>query len=286
VNAALVATRHVALDDEAYHLLNELLERRFGLFFPPHRRVMLESRLQARLRALNLATFLDYYATLLDPGAAEFRHLANAVTNNETYFFRETDQFEALVDVGLVELAAAPAAPGRLRILSAGCSSGEEAFTLSFYADRAWSGQGRLPVEIDAFDLDGERVQIAQRGACRARSLRQMSPEQVTRYLTPLGEDSWQVRPAWRQRVAFRTGNLMEPGSFRARVPYDAVFCRNVLIYFSERSLRSAVRNLLTALRPGGLLFLGHSESLIGMFPDLPAVRVGGVIAYRREGSA
>ncbi len=285
MSAVFTTGGRVAMDDEAYHLLNELLERRFGLSFPPHRRPTLETRLQPRLRALNLGSFLDYYATLLVPGAPEYRHLANAVTNNETYFFRETDQFEALIGAGLAELARAPAVADRLRILSAGCSSGEEAFTLSFYADRAWSGGGRLPVEVDAFDLDAERVAIAQRGECRARSLRQMTPEQVGRYLTRLGEDSWQVRPAWRQRVAFAAGNIVELGTFRRPLTYDAVFCRNVLIYFSEQSLRRAVRNFLAVLRPGGLLFLGHSESVIGMFPELPAVRVGDVIAYRKEGA-
>jgi chemotaxis protein methyltransferase CheR len=91
------------------------------------------------------------------------------------------------------------------------------------------------------------------------------------------------VRDSARRAVAFRAGNLLEESSYEGLAPLDAIFCRNVLIYFSEQSLRRAVRNFLAVLRPGGLLFLGHSESIIGLFPELRAVRLGDVIVYRRE---
>lgn len=269
----------VRLDDEAYHLLNEFLEERLGLHFPEHRRLILENRLQSRLQALNLSAFLDYYLFLRTNGVKEVDQLARAITNNETYFFRERDQFEAIFEHGLPELRQALAVPGRLRLLSAGCSSGEEAHTLSFYAKERAVG---LRVDIEAFDLDGDRLDIAQRGACRRRSLREMTPEQIDRYLIDEGQDRFHVKSMYRNGVRFGFGNLVDVESFRPAVPYDAVFCRNVLIYFSDVSMRRAIQNLIQVLRTGGLLFLGHSESIIGMFPSLETVRLGRTIAYRK----
>jgi chemotaxis protein methyltransferase CheR len=270
----------VPLTDEGLHLLNEVLDRHFGLFFPPHRRAVLEARLQPRLRALTLDDVLDYCTVLQVYGNGELDQLARAVTNNETYFFRECDQMDALFTQGVELLRPGLAVSGRLRLLSAGCSSGEEAFTLAFRAREA-SLLG-LDVQIDAFDLDGDRLAIAHRAEYRPRSLRQMTPAQVGRYLQATGPDRYTVKDTYRAGVTFAPGNLVAPESFRRQSPYDAVFCRNVLIYFSERSLRRAVANLVDALRPGGLLFLGHSESVIGMFPTLETVRLGPCIAYRK----
>lgn len=270
----------VPLTDEGLHLLNEVLERHFGLVFPPHRRAVLEARLQPRLRALGLDDVLDYCTLLQVYGNGELDQLAVAVTNNETYFFRERDQIDALFEHGVPMLRPGLADPGRMRVLSAGCSSGEEAFTIGFCAREAFVPG--LTVQVDAFDLDRERVGIAQRAVYRARSLRQMTEAQVARYLTPMADERWGVRDGYRTAVRFSHGNLVDARSFQRQVRYDAVFCRNVLIYFSERSLRRAVQHLAGVLRPGGLLFLGHSESIIGMFPDLETVRLGPCIAYRK----
>jgi len=270
------------LDDEAYYLLNELLEERFGLHFPSPRRSVLETRLQHRLRALHLDDFLEYYAYLRSNGTDESRELAKAITNNETYFFRERDQLDALFGEGLASLAATPAVPGRIRLLSAGCSSGEEAYTLSFLAADHAAGRA-IPVEIDGLDLDSDRVASAQRAEYRVRSLRQMTDEQIRRYLAPAAApERWTVREPYRRTVRFDFGNLVDGSCFRRRPLYDAVFCRNVLIYFSAASMRRAIENLVSVLRPGGLLFLGHSESAIGLLPQLQATRLGGCIVYRK----
>lgn len=269
----------VRLDDEAYHLLNEFLEERLGLHFPEHRRIILENRLQPRLQALNLRSFLDYYLLLRVNGTNELEHLARAVTNNETYLFRERDQFEALFSDGLALARKRLAVPGRLRLLSAGCSSGEEAFTLSFYAKERVLD---LRVDICGFDVDRDRLGIAQRGACRSRSLREMTPQQIDRYLLMDGPERYTVKAMYRQGTRFDFGNIVDLRSFRPEVPYDVVFCRNVLIYFSDAAMKRAIGNLAEVLRPGGLLFLGHSESIIGMFREFETVRIGRVIAYQR----
>jgi chemotaxis protein methyltransferase CheR len=271
----------VPLTDDAYHLLNEYLEQTMGLHFPGHRRDLLEARLQPRLQELHLESFMDYCLRLATREREERALIAKAVTNNETYLFRETAQFDALFREALPELRKTLSVPGQLRILSAGCSSGEEVYTLRFWADGP-HGDPELSVQIDGFDLDEDRVDIARRGACRRRSLREMSETQVARYLVPDGPERWLVRSEYRRGVEFRVGNIVNVASYRRALPYDVVFCRNVLIYFSETSLRRAIAGFLQVLRPGGLLFLGHSESVIGMFPELEAVRLGARIAYRR----
>lgn len=262
----------IPMSDEAYHLLNEYLEERFGLWFPGHRRQILESRLQERLRTLHLTDFLEYHLLLQTGGADEPTALANAVTNNETYFFRETGQFDALTRHVL------PAAAGlrRPRVLSAGCSSGEEAYTLRFWLDEAG-----LDAVIDGFDLDAERVGMANRARYRERSVREMTPAQVTRYLERDPDGGFSVRAAYRRDLRFALGNIVDPASFPASA-YDVVFCRNVLIYFSDAALRRAIAAFVAVLRPGGHLFLGHAESIIGMFPELETVRLGSCLAYRK----
>jgi chemotaxis protein methyltransferase CheR len=274
---------HVALDDEAYHLLNEFLEQHFGLVFPAERRVILENRLQQRLRALSLSSGLDYYLLLCGrDGASELPNLATAVTNNETYFFREADQIETLFTEGIDFLGLRGRAALPLRVLSAGCSSGEEAYTVRFRAHDLGFGL-RQPIRVDGIDVDPVRVTLGCHATYRWRSLRAMSVAQVERYLEPVGAERFQVRAPFRVGVRFFPGNLVDRDTLTGRGPYDAVFCRNVLIYFSESSLRRAVENLIELLHPGGVLFLGHSESVIGMFPALETVRLGSCLAYRRR---
>lgn len=258
----------VPLSDEAYYLLNEYLEEHFGLWFPGHRRQILESRLQERMRALHLADFLDYHILLQTAGATERPMLARAVTNNETYFFREIAQFDALARVLPSDRTG--------RILSAGCSSGEEAYTLRF-----WLADRGVEAAIEAFDLDEDRVGMAVRAQYRERSVRDMVPEQIARYLAPAG-DRYDVRASFRRGIQFGVGNIVDPTTYPG-TGYDVVFCRNVLIYFSDASLKRAIRAFLSVLQPGGYLFLGHAESIIGMFPELETVRLGSCLAYRRR---
>ena len=266
-----------AITEEAYLLLNELIGEWYGIDFPDHRREILEARLRSRLTALRLPSFWDYYLHLRAAGGeagdgGERRRLAELITNNETFFFRETRQLESFVAEAARRLWSPPEP---LRVLCAGCSSGEEAYTLRILADS-------VAMSIDAFDVDTSRVESARLAGYGPGSLRQSSPEQVERYFRPAGERQWELRAPWRRDVRFAWGNLMDLASFRADRLYDAVFCRNVLIYFSPAALRRAVRNLAAVLRPGGLLFLGAAESIIGLSASFETVRFSSTIAYRR----
>jgi chemotaxis protein methyltransferase CheR len=275
-----------AMTEEEHLLLNELISGRFGINFPEHKRDLLEARLRPRLQALHLHRYLDYYLQLVCDGEGEREYLAQLVTNNETFFFRETHQFEALLDSALDELKMGAAVPGALRLLSAGCSSGEEPYTLGIFARQSFVRLAGTTVSIDAFDVDASRIEMARRAEYGRGSLRALAPEQIERYFTPLATDPerWSLKPAYRGGVQFAGGNILDFPSFGYQKPYDAVFCRNVLIYFAEPALHLAVSHFARVLRPGGLLFLGASESIIGLSDRFETVRLRGTIGYRKVG--
>ncbi|HEX5759896.1 MAG TPA: protein-glutamate O-methyltransferase CheR [Thermoanaerobaculia bacterium] len=271
------------MTQEEHLLLNELISGEFGICFPEHRRDMLEARLRPRVQALRLGRFLDYYLQLRCDGDGERARLAELVTNNETYFFREAHQFAALFEEALPELRERAARPGTLRLLSAGCSSGEEPYTLAILARQHGVRLAGVEVTIDAFDLDPRRVELAHGAEYGRGSLRSLDPEQVRRWFSPLAGERFALQPLFRLGVRFARANLLHYPSFAPPLPYDAVFCRNVLIYFSEPALHRALDHFARLLRPGGLLFLGHAESIIGLSDQFATVRLGPTtIAYRR----
>ncbi|MCB1057662.1 MAG: protein-glutamate O-methyltransferase CheR [Acidobacteria bacterium] len=268
---------------EEQALFNEVLSREFGLHFPDGKRQILQSRLEPRLRDLRLRRFLDYYLKLQCELGEERDHLVRRVTNNETYFFREKAQFDALFDVALPGLLEAPAHPGKLRLLSAGCSSGEEPYTLAIYARQNRFRLGTTEVQVEAFDIDTDRLALAEAGEYQPRSLRTLDPERTGYFFRRPAEDRFVLKEPFREGVRFRRGNIVDPASFNPQGSYDALFCRNVLIYFSDVALHRAIENFARALRPGGILFLGHSESIIGLSPHFETLRLDRCIAYRRN---
>lgn len=267
-----------SLTQEAYLLLNELISDQFGIEFPEHRRDLLATRLRPRLATLRLSSYWDYYLHLRGDTNGERQRLAELVTNNETFFFRETRQIESFLQDALPLLKPSggiPQIPPAPRVLCAGCSSGEEPYTINLLAHP-------LCLKIDAFDIDASRIEAARQAEYGNGSLRLATDEQRERYFLPCGPEQWSLRLAWRRNVNFFWGNIVELETFRGEALYDAVFCRNVLIYFSPASLRRAVQHFAAVLKPGGLLFLGATESIIGLSESFETIRLPGTIAYRR----
>ena len=266
-------------------LLEEVIETRFGLSYAARNRESLEARLRPRVRTLGLRRFIDYYLHLQYDPEGELPILAGMITNNETYFFRETYQFDGLFEEGIALLDEGRLSrTTELRILSAGCSSGEEPYTLSLYANDYLRQHPGFRWSIQAFDLDDERLTKAQRAVYSHGSLRNTDPEQLAAYFEAESDDCYSLRPEFRRGVCFRSGNLLNPEAYGPKESLDVIFCRNVLIYFSEGAFRKAIENFAQALRPNGLLFLGHSESLIGRSTAFETVRLENCIAYRRVG--
>ncbi len=280
-----MAQTAASLTLEELALFNELFTSNFGLHFPEHKLEILESRLLPRLRANSVQRFMDYYLLLQYDLARELDALTRAITNNESYFFRETAQFEALGGTQIDRLCEGGPRPGKLRFLSAGCSSGEEPYTLNIFVRGLPATLVPGALRIDGIDIDGQRLEMARRAVYRPTSLRALTPEQTLRFFIRYDTEGFELRKIYRRDVTFSRGNILDLASLPSQEPYDAVFCRNVLIYFSEPALKAAVDNFARIVRIGGMLFLGHSESIIGLTKSFQAERIGSCIAYRRSDS-
>jgi len=274
-----------AFDQADLKLLTDLIQERFGLTFQGIRQEILASRLRPRLRELHLESPRDYYEYLRfhPERSAEFARLPAMVTNNETYFFRETNQFDVLINHVIPERRGTlPARP--LRLLSAACSSGEEPYSLAIALHNAGLPLGGVSWEIDACDLNADRIARARDAIYDETSLRACDAEVRARYFT--GEQKrFRLKERYREGVRFFMANLLAPNGQLGWPVYDVILCRNLLIYFSDSAFDDLIRLFARCLVPGGYLFLGHSESLIDRTTEFVPVVVGGAVVYRKDAS-
>jgi chemotaxis protein methyltransferase CheR len=270
------------LADIEWKLLADLIESRLGLVFDENRRGILEARLSSRLDQLHLDNFHEYYHYLVfhPDRDRELVEVAKRVTNGETYFFRESYQFDLLADT-VVPWVRENVKDRPMRILSAGCSSGQEAYSLAMSLHQPGVMLPARGFEIDACDINPLRLAWAREAVYGEASMRACDEETRVRHFVQ--EDGKYVpRQLYRQNVRFFEANLAQERGERWK-RYDAIFCRNVLIYFSEPALLNAVELFRRVLVPEGFLFLGHSESLINKETGFQPVCLDGRIIYRRE---
>jgi chemotaxis protein methyltransferase CheR len=273
------------LTEREHRLFSEWLGEEFGLRFGPEKRDILRSRLEPRRVELGLDSFEELYFHLkFHPDRrAEWDRLIPHLTNNESYFFRETGQLDVLSDevLGTVKQRLEQEGRREIRILSAACAAGEEPFTLAILAHESGLFPAPWKVRVTGVDLDPQALERARQARYTENAFRRLDPAIRERYFTE--EDSgWLLSAEIRKLVEFRRSNLVDE-EWAAQIPgQDIVFCRNVLIYFGEESTRRAVEGLYRALVPGGYLFLGHAESLSRIPTRLEPQRRPGAIFYRR----
>jgi chemotaxis protein methyltransferase CheR len=276
----------VQLTDQEFRLFGEWLQEEFGLRFGPEKRDILRSRLEPRRAQLGMDTFQELYFHLkFHPERLEERErLLPHLTNNESYFFRESAQLDLLRDEVLASVRDRLRQTDRraVRLLSAGCASGEEPYTLAMIVHESRLFSPPWQVEITGMDLDPQALERAGRASYTDHAFRGLDPEVRARYFEPDGSRRWQLIAKIRDRVAFRRGNLSDPRWAESLPPQDVIFCRNVLIYFDDEGMARAAEGLYNALTPGGYLFLGHADSLSRIPTRFLPERRQGVIFYRR----
>ena len=256
---------------------------KLGLHFDATRLPVLTDVL-ARRAAIRRCSRAAYLARIDAGDPDELAALASALTVGETYFFRNPEQLRAFAEDVLPDRARARAGSRRLRILSAGCASGEEPYTLAMIA-REVLGDG-WAVEIVGADVSPAALQRARRGRYSPWSLREVTPERRRRWFQP-ADGGWELAPELRGAVRFVAHNLAaeDPGALLAAGTFDVVFCRNVLMYFAPDAARAAVARLAAAVAAGGYLFVGDAETLRGL-TDAMVLRQGHGAFYYQRGAA
>lgn len=271
---------------EEFRLIKEFVEVQFGLLLDDGRENFLAQKLVPRLAELSLHSFTDYYSYLkYSPHSREeLSQFISLLTNNETYFFREDAQFTVLAQEILPAIKERKVARGerRLRIVSAGCSSGEEVYTLAMVLQESGLFLWDWDILVTGVDIDDQIIARAVHGVYSGRAFQTTPPRLIDRYFTPHAE-GMQVKESLRQLTRFTRGNLLQLENLFCAQSADIIFCRNVLIYFSEETSRQIVGSFATLLRPAGLLFLGHSESLTRISTQFLPVRFPGAIIYRKR---
>lgn len=235
---------------------------------------LLSNRVRRRLKTLGIESFEEYYARLTSGSLrGELEHFIDAVTTNETHFFRHASHFDWFRGAFVDDLLARERA-GRhdrtLRIWSAACSSGEELYSLAICLDEVAARLAGWTTALLGTDISETVLAVAREGRYPRRSVEQVSPAQLRRHFTedPSGEH-WTIRPALRSRCEFRRHNLLEP----LRPPrQDLVLVRNVMIYFDRDSKKVAVRHLVEALAPGGFLVVGPADGIFDLLDGLEKV--------------
>ena len=255
----------IPLPEDVFRLVRDIIKDYCGLYFDDASRYLLEKRLSRRIRNHHLNDFRDYYRFIRYDSRAEdeLSAIMDILTVNETYFFREQNQLRAFGEEILDELKVTNRGKRMLRIWSAGCSTGEEPYTIAMLMQEknAFSG---WDVEIHGSDINQRVLQTARRGVYRKNSFRTTEPYFLNKYFVE-EDSSYRISDAVKKLVNFSYLNLLDPCKSKFLGKMDVVFCRNVLIYFDNASRRRVIDNFYDRLVDGGYLLLGHAESLINI---------------------
>jgi chemotaxis protein methyltransferase CheR len=271
-----------ALTEEEYRRLCEYLYRHSGMIFTETKRYYVERRVNERMEATGARSFASYFGLLRINAQGEREHFINALTVNETYFYREEHQLSCLSNALLPERINNKRGGDTIRIWSVPCSTGEEPYSLAIWLLENWALVDDYEIEIVGSDIDTRVLQQARQGLFGKRALMRLTPHLVEKYFSRSLAEQWQISDDLRNSVHFSAANIVESRDTRAHGRFDVIFCRNVLIYFDDASRRVAAENLYESLSPGGFICLGHTESMSRISPLFDVRHFADAIVYQR----
>lgn len=252
----------ITISDEDFLKFKEFFYRKTGILFDASKRYFVDKRLIERIQATESENFRSYFTMVrFEASGNEFQNLVNTMTVNETYFFREEYQFKCLVESLMDEIVSHKKDKSPIRIWSVPSSSGEEPYSIAIYLLEYWSGINDWDVEIMSSDIDTQIIEQAKRGHYSARSVQHLPKPFLTKYFKH-ENDGYQICDDLRSAVEFSRVNIMETSEVRAYRNMDIIFCRNLLIYFDDASRRQVAEIFYDAMKAGGFVCLGHSESM------------------------
>lgn len=275
------------LSPEEFEILSNFIYHKSGIKMEANKAYFMNNRVQKRIRELKLKDASDYIRLLkyADKEGKELQELLNLITINETFFFRDFPQLEAFVECLKVLVAyKLERKDNSIRIWSAGCSTGEEPYTLSIILHEILESTKEWNLWITASDIDLNVLQKAGQGIYDPRSLKDVPIEYLNSYFTlDLNTGSYQVKNNIKSVVHFEHLNLNDKEKMRSNRNFDFIFCRNVLIYFDDESRRRVVENFYSSLNSNGYIFLGSSESMGRITSAFKLIRLNKYLVYCKE---
>lgn len=267
-----------SLKDQLFQQFSQLVYEQCGINLHEGKKALLQARLNKRLRATGIPTYKEYFEYVTSTrNTAELINFLDSVSTNLTYFFRESQHFDYLEQVLLQELIERKKSErsNRIRIWSAGCSTGEEPYTLAMCVLSRLEEPQRWDFRILATDISTRVLEVAARGVYSDDKIQKVPAAlrqiHFRRCADEEGRGEYEVAPHLKRIVSFRRLNLKDSYPFKG--PFDYIFCRNVMIYFDKKTQEDLIKRLAGYLAPGGYLFVGHSESLTGLSHPLTYVR-------------
>ena len=254
--------RDFEFTDRDFYRIRDLVKQHAGITLTEAKKDMVYSRLSRRLRHLGITSFSEYCQLVEDETSGELVNFTNSVTTNLTAFFREQHHFDYLSSTLLPRLRQEKVRSRRLRIWSAGCSTGEEPYSLAMTLLENLPAHEKWDIKILATDLDSNVLETAQRGIYNIDRIKGISNQRLKRWFLKgkNNKDAVRVNPELQQLISFRQLNLLRPWPFHG--PFDFIFCRNVVIYFDKPTQKVLFERYADMLEMNSHLFIGHSESL------------------------
>jgi chemotaxis protein methyltransferase CheR len=260
--STLPADHEFEFTDSEFRRLRDLVQARTGIALSDAKRELVYGRLARRLRKLNLTSFAEYCRLVEGSQSAELQELTNAITTNLTSFFRESYHFEQLASQALPELESRGTDSRRLRLWSAGCSTGEEPYSLAIVIRECLAHLADWDIKMLATDIDSKVIAAAAEGLYAEERFKGVSPERIRNWFPPVpGRPGLRAASAQlKSLITFKQLNLLDPWPMNG--PFDVIFCRNVVIYFDKPTQRALFDRMADLQKPGDWLFIGHSENL------------------------
>jgi chemotaxis protein methyltransferase CheR len=274
----------ISMDADSFERLSTYVTKEYGIKLPLAKKSMLESRLNKRVKTLGLSSYKEFLDFIFsDRGKeGELFHVIDLITTNKTDFFREAAHFHFLANEFLPGYCNAPSR-NNLKVWSAGCSSGEEPYTIIMTLEEYKRKHPEMSYSLLASDISTRVMQTAFNGIYEIEKIEPVPVELKRLYFlrSKTNPGLVRVKPQFRRKIDFKRINFMDAGYGLPKANYDLIFCRNVLIYFDKQNQERVISKFCSHLKPGGILFLGHSESIIGM--NLPLKQLKPTV-YRYEG--
>jgi chemotaxis protein methyltransferase CheR len=282
-----LAPKPALMSGSLFETIRKYIYESVGIYFQDNKKYFLESRLQRRMNTLGIKTFEEYF-DLLRFGVgnnAEKKYFYEAITINETFFFRNQPQLDALASTILPELINLKSAMGKnkIRIWSAACSSGEEGYSIAMiFHDLIKPRYPNFEIEVVGTDINSAVVETANHGIYREYSIRNTPQYYLKKYFRP-NNGAFEISPEIKKMASFKVMNLYDDSAMKMMLSFDVIFCANVLIYFDQASKIKVISNLYNSLNKGGYLYIGYSETLHGISKAFKLVSFPNTVGYKKE---